>query len=258
MKSPKDQYTNDIRKQFGYVATWLPGVPLKLGDVGVLKDNAFTRVTGLEEFKIPMEEISDQTEDDLEYASQGSVTVSSKISGAISPQGSTLGNIDAGFIVDFSQQNSIYFKVNQAKVSMVKNSIEIGEKIIELFKQGKWHRRWVVITEVVKVKSATILISNSSSAKIELKANANADAVKLDIADAKFDFSSAFLKGLEVKIIGQQGLTPLFKIKGLKTRIFMPPGFIDRGINAFDLLTPEKAKTMHSDDVYFDYVVDEN
>lgn len=256
MKGPQEQYTDEMKKKFGYIATWLPGTPFILGDVGIINDNVFTHVAYLKNFEIQFDTKVDETGDDIEYSSQGAVSVATKVSGTVAPQGSTLGNIDAGFIVEFGNENSILFKANQIKTNLIEDTAKLGDQILSLYKEGKWNKHWVVITELVLAESATILISNSKNAKIELKANANIDAKKLDIADAKFDFGATFSKGLDTKILAQSGLTPLFKIMALKSRIFLPPVFKSRGIQAFDLVTPETAKNEYSKDLYFGYVTD--
>ena len=256
MKGPQKQYTDEMKKKFGYIATWLPGTPFILGDIGILNDNVFTHVAFLNDFEIQFDTRVDETGDDIEYSSQGSVSVTTKVSGTVAPQGSTLGNIDAGFIVDFGNENSILFKANQIKTNLIANTAKLGDQILKLYHDGKWNKHWVVITELVSAESATILISNSTNAKIELKANANIEATKLDIADAKFDFGATFSKGMDTKIIAQSGLTPLFKVMALKSRIFLPPIFKSRGIEPFDLVTPETAQNKYSDDIFFGYVTD--
>lgn len=254
MKGPQEQYTDDLKRKFGYYATWHPGVPLLIGDIGVVKDNVFTRIASLEDYEIKFEVREDDTPEDMEYSSQGSVSVTTKLSGTVSPQGSTLTQVDAGLIVEFSKESSILFKANQTRTNLIKNTTAVGDQILDLYRNGKWNKHWVVITELVKAESATVLISNNSQGKIELKANANINSTRLDIADAKFEFGALFSRGLETKIIGQSGLTPLFKLKGIKTRIFLPPIFKERGIKAFDLLTAETAKNEHKEDIYFGYI----
>lgn len=256
MKGPQEQYTDEMKKKFGYLATWLPGTPFILGDIGILNDNVFTHVAFLNDFNIQFDPRIDENGDDVEYSSQGSVSIATKMSGTIAPQGSTLGDIDAGFIVEFGNENSVFFKANDIKTNLIENTAKLGEQILSLYREGRWNKNWVIITELVSAKTATILISNSTNAKIELRANANIDAKKLDIADAKFDFGATFSKGMDTKIIAQSGLTPLFKVMGLKSRIFLPPVFKARGIQPFDLVTPETAKNKYSDDIYFGYLTD--
>lgn len=256
MKGPQEQYTDEMKKKFGFLATWLPGTPLILGDIGILNDNVFTHVAFLEDFNIQFVTRVDTTGDDIEYSSTGAVSVATKMSGTVAPQGSTFGDIDAGFIVEFANENSVFFKANEIKTNLIENTAKLGDEILKLYHEGKWNKHWVVITELVAAKTATILISNTTNAKIELKASANVEAKKLDIADAKFDFGTTFSKGMNTKIIAQSGLTPLFKVMALKSRIFLPPVFKSRGIQAFDLVTPENAKNKYNDSIYFGYVTD--
>ncbi len=47
------QYTEELHDKFGYLATWLPGTKLKLGDVGILKRDRFEFVTTLNDLGLP-------------------------------------------------------------------------------------------------------------------------------------------------------------------------------------------------------------
>lgn len=244
-------YTQELKQQFGYLATWLPGTPMDLGDIGVLKDNQFTKISNLSDFNIDFEIEPDTTESDLEHSSKGSVSISTKASGTVAPQGSTLGDIDAGITVQFNKENAILFKANGTTSPSIKNQIVLGQQILELYKQGKWDKDWAVITEKVDAKSATILISGSNGGKIELKAKGEVKAAKLDIADANLGFELTFSKDLSTKIIAEQSLSPLFKASKVKGRLFSSPVFGMKKISPMDIITPEKATT-HPDLIYFD------
>ena len=69
MTSAQEQYTDEMKKKFGYYAIWNPGVPLKLGDIGIFKDNAFTRISDLESLGIDFETRNDETKTPLEHNS---------------------------------------------------------------------------------------------------------------------------------------------------------------------------------------------
>ncbi|MBK6545719.1 MAG: hypothetical protein IPG12_10680 [Saprospiraceae bacterium] len=258
MKSAQEQYTDEMKKKFGYYATWNPGVPFKIGDIGTFNDNIFTRLSNLEDLGIEFDIRTDNTKTPLEHNSQGSVSITTKLSGTVSPQGSTLSNLDAGIIVEFSKENSTLFKANNTTSPSIKDSIKLGDQIIKLYRDGKWNKKWVIITELVHAENATVIISNSSNGKIELKANANIDAPTFDIANAEFKFTTQFSRGLETKIISAEGLTPLFKVMGMKTRIFLPPIFRVQKVTAFDLVTPNTAKNEYKDDIYFAYISDDD
>ncbi len=254
MASAQGQYTNEMKKKFGYYATWNPGVPLKLGDIGTFSDNVFTRLSNLTDRGIEFEIRPDETKTPLEHNSEGSVSVTTKLSGTVAPQGSVLTNLDAGIIVEFSKENSTLFKANNTTSPSIKDTIKLGEQVLKLYREGKWNKNWVIVTELVEAENATVIISNNSNSKIELKANANIDAPTFDIADAEFKFSTQFSKGLETKIISAEGLTPLFKVMGMKTRIFLPPIFKTKKVMAFDLVTPETASKEYKDEIYFGYI----
>jgi len=257
MASAQKQYTDEMKKKFGYFATWNPGVPLKLGDIGTLRNNVFTRLSNLSLRGIEFEIRPDETKTPLEHNSEGSVSVTTKLSGTVAPQGSVLTNLDAGIIVEFSKENSTLFKANNTTSPSIKDNIKLGEQILQLYREGKWNKNWVIITELVEAENATVIISNNSNSRIELKANANIDAPTFDIADAEFKFSTQFSRGLETKIISAEALTPLFKVMGMKTRIFLPPIFETKKVMAFDLVTPETAKNEYKDDLYFGYISDD-
>jgi len=53
---------------------------------------------------------------------------------------------------------------------------------------------------------------------VELKANANVGAKKLDIADVSLELGIAFEKNIETKIVAEQELTPLFKVRRGRVR----------------------------------------
>ena len=186
MASAKEQYTDEMKKKFGYYATWNPGVPLKLGDIGTIKDNVFTRLSNLKQRGIEFEIREDETKTPLEHNSQGSVSITTKLSGTVAPQGSVLTNLDAGIIVEFSKKNSTLFKANNTTSPSIKDIIKLGNQIIMLYREGKWNKNWVIVTELVEAENATIIISNTSNSKSELKANANIEALTFDIADAEF------------------------------------------------------------------------
>lgn len=251
MKGPRTQYTREMHRKFGYYATWEPNRPLSLGDVGIFRKNVFTRISSLANFGITFEVVPDDTPGDLGYNSQGGVTISSKLSGSLPAAGSVLTEADAGISVDFNNENAVLFKANKTLTSSIDDIIGLGKKIFELFKQGKWNKDWTIITELVNADTATILISNKSDGKIELKATANVNAPDFDIADAEFNFMPAFSRGLETKIIAEKGITPLFKVMGIKSRLFLPPVFTTRDVRAADLLTPAEAKSSMKDKIYF-------
>jgi len=257
MKAVEKQYTDEMKENFGYYAAWNPGVPLQLGDIGTLDGNVFTRIGSLSDQNISFEKRPDPTKINLEYNSHGNVTLTTKLEGAIAPVGSILKDTDAGIVVEFGKENSTLFKANNTTSPSIKDQIKLGDEVLKLYRDGKWDKHWMVITELVEAESATIIISNNSNAKIELKANANISASAIDIADAKFGFSTQISHGLETSIISKEGLTPLFKVMGIRLRFLAAPIFKAASINEFDLLTPETAETEYKEKICFVDILDD-
>lgn len=231
-------YTRELYKQFRYLATWLPGTPLALGDIGVLRQKEFTKIGNLSDHGITFDIESDPTPADLDYTSKSSVSIATKLSGSATPEGSSLSEIDAGISVNFSKENSILFQAKNTKTPTIKDQIHLGEEILRLYKNGKWNKDWVVITELVTSESASILISGSKESKIDLKVKGEIGNRQIDIADADLDFELSFSKDMSTKIVAQEGLTPLFKVSKIRSRFILPPVFTERGLKAIDFASP--------------------
>ena len=243
------KYTRELKRQFSYLATWLPGTPLDLGDIGILKRNIFTKISNLSDLNIQFDIEKDTTKSDIEHSSKGAVSIATKASGTVAPPGSALGNVDAGITVEFSKENAILFKANGTLSNAIKDQIKLGKEILELFRKGEWDKDWVVVTELVEADSATILISSSSKGKIELNAKGEINASNLDIADANLGLELAYSKDVSTKIIAESSLTPLFKAKQVMGRSSSPT-FSQKTIRSIDLITPAKAKS-NKDIIFF-------
>jgi hypothetical protein len=243
----RKKYTRELKKQFGYLPTWLPGTPLELGDIGVIRKNTFTKISNLSDFGINFQIEQDPTKSDIEYSSKGAVSITTKASGTVAPQNSVLGDVDAGIIVEFSKDDAILFKIKGTTSPVVSDQIEVGKQILALYKEGKWDKDWVVVMEKVDAESGTILISSSSNGKVELKASGEVKTANLDIADADLGFELSYSKDLSTKIVAEKGLTPLFKASKVKTRWFLPPVFKTSSRTALKTFTPEMIK---NDDNY--------
>ncbi len=226
MKTSK-KYTRELFRQFRYLAAWLPGTPFALGDIGILNGKQYTKIGNLgdEKYKIKFEIEEDTTPGDINHQSKGAVTVSAKISGAAKLTNSTLEELEAGFNVSFSKENAIFFKAKGTYNHSIKDQIKLGDQILQLYKDGKWDKDYVVITELVKADSSTILISSQKNSSIDIKANASLGNKTLDIADASLELGAKFSKGISTELICAAGLTPLFKVSKVKTRFLGSPIF---------------------------------
>lgn len=242
MKAARKQYIQDLYRHFNYYPTWLPGVPLKLGDIGIIRKNEFTKISSLKNEGISFEVIEDDSKMDLDFVSEGGVSVTTKIAGGAKLPNSSLAEIDTGFSIEFKGENATLFKLAGTISPHISDTIKLGKEIVKRYKNGDWNKDWVIITEVVQADSSTILVSNSNDSKIELKANAEIGTANLEITDASAEFSIAFNKDVSLKFITQQNLTPLFKVMGVKGTWPFKPQFSSKGLRGIDFMSPKKVK----------------
>ena len=247
-----DQYTKEMFEKFGYMATWTPGVQLELGDVGVVKDRLFTRITSLANLGISFNKREDKTEELQKHASSGSVSIVFKAAGKAPAVGSVLTQAEAGFTIEFKKSKATVYEATGCVAPMIDDQVAVGKKILELYQKGEWNKDWAVITELVQAKSATVLISNSSSAKIELSASGTITGTP-SLADVSAQFSLAFSKDMMTSLISQSGLTPLFKARAIKSNgpigPFEKAAPIGGNANALDFRTTNQA--VRSEDLIF-------
>ncbi len=223
MSGPASQYAYELYTKFGYRATWLPGTPLKLGDVGVINDHVFTRLAGLNDLGIQWKERSDPSAEDLFYQSTSGITMAFKLAGEPVPAGSGLLEAKAGVSITFERQAAVIFAAKGCRVPSIENQIAVGEEIKKLYKAGKWDRQYYVVTEVVNAETFTALVSESGGGKLELIAEGALPQGAVGLADLKANFHVARSQSMHTQTIAQEALTPLFRVRRLARPWYVLP-----------------------------------
>jgi hypothetical protein len=223
-----------MHKKTGYRATWNPGLPLKIGFIGKLDTaGSFTVFSSLEREGIIAEVLSDDSKSEMDYTSSDKVSVNAKLSGTVPAAGSVLSNLDAGFDISFNSEKAIIFKASGVVTDQITNIGAIEKQILGKYADGSWDKELLVITQLVRTDAATIIISTSSSGKLELKANAGIGAgTGLKITDASLDLSVASEKGSSIKFISENGLTPLYRVMGVRDPLIGRNTIVVRGTEA--------------------------
>lgn len=221
MASPMKFYLNQMKNKFGYRATWEPKLPIEVGAVGKLHQGVFVRYTSLAAQGITAEIVSSPSSGDLDYSSQGGVTVTKKLSGEVAPpEAAQLGQADAGIVVSFGVANGVVFEAKNTTNQSISNLMEVKKSVIDKIRRGEWEKDTVIVTEVIEAESATIIISQEKNGKIELKAKGDVKAGELQLANANLELEVVGHRNLATKIIAAGGLRPLFKVMGVKKDIF--------------------------------------
>jgi hypothetical protein len=212
-------YTRSIYKQLRYRPTWLPGTPVELGTVGVLKDGIFRAVTDLHRLGLTYTAKMDPASDGaLDYTSEKGVSIAFKAAGQLNTQFKALGEAEAGALVEFSEEDAIVMQNRGVTLNRIEDQPALMADMLRLLAVAddskRWNRDWVVISEVAQVESATIVISVSGSSRIELKASGAVAPTSL--ADASANLTVASESQVSTKIIAESGLTPLYR--GLRVK----------------------------------------
>jgi hypothetical protein len=221
MANPYKFYLRDMNNKTGFRATWDPGKPLKIGLIGKLDQTGiFTVFTSLEKEGIPIEVFTDTSKQDMDFTSSDSVTISVKLAGSAPLAGSALSDLEAGFSFDFKSDKSVVFQTVGNKTHQLTNLGQIEDLILDKFHNDNWDKDWLIVTQLIESEAGTILISNSSNGKLELKAKADAGTQNLKLTDVSLGLTVAREQGSTIKVIAQEGLTPLYRVMGLRHPLF--------------------------------------
>lgn len=223
MAAIHEQYTDEMHRQFGYFACWLPNTRLELGDVGVLSRDRFDKVTSLALLGVLFSSVTNGQPVDLEYSSAGQVEVSVSGDGRITPD--PLVTLS----VTFNRENATLFQAAECRVETVQDLSSLNEKLRQLSDSGIWRKEYVVVTELVRTGPAAILVSNQKGARVDFHLDAPAPITgALALAKASASMSTMSASGLAVKIIAPDGVTPLYRAVRLRRRFGGAPKLVYR------------------------------
>lgn len=219
------QYTQELRDEINYSATWLPTIHVAPGDVGRITNYEYQPVTNLNTLGIPFEVVHGQTQADFDYYSADAVSISTKAAGDPPALGSAIAQANAGITVKFGRAEAIVFRAAGCRSVQLRDRAALQQEILARYHANEWPDDQVVIMEAVFATSVTILISSGSSAQIDLLAAGNVGPKGLDLASVDINFQAINESNIATKILASKGLTPLFKAAAIRKRLLRPTTF---------------------------------
>ena len=220
--SSTNHYLKTIYKELKYRATWFPGSPMKLGDVGRIEDGVFVQESTLEDLGITnAKTASGDPFNEFNFTSKSGVTISSKNKGGAKIPGSYLDVEEAGFVISFGSNKSVVFKTGAPTEHKITNIAELKDQIKELYQRGKWERAWIVITSVIEVTAATIILSGSNEGQLDITAKGKATVAEKDLVNVDAGLEIKKSTDIAVNIVAQAGATPLYRAHGFKKTWFL-------------------------------------
>lgn len=211
--SVSKQYTQELKSNLDYSAAWFPNIPISLGDIGIMKGYQFNRIGNISRYNIHFDvKIGDKQIP--EYRSKNAVTINTVISGKVLVDNIMVPVNKIGVTVKFTRDKALIFNAKESATEIIDDQIDLEKKIIELEESGEWKDDWVVITEVVKSRKTTIIVSNSSNAELHFLMKGKVGAYGVDLANINANVEIKKEASVDFKCFGEK-LTPLFRAKKL-------------------------------------------
>jgi hypothetical protein len=221
MERAYDRYLQGIHAQFNYFAAWLPTERRSLGEIGVLKDGVFQRVTSLENEGFTFKSIDDPSPADFEHSSGISYAIAARA-------GAEIANAAKGEAsIDFSGSGAFAFVAKDCAVRTIDDKYLLGQELALAFKKGTWLADWVLIDTIVTARCATILVAGSQKASLTLSANAPLNAGLPGLADARAGLGVSSASGEITKVLAGHEVTPMFRLSRVNRRYVIGPPRLD-------------------------------
>jgi hypothetical protein len=190
------EYAKLVRTVADRYGTFPPSTKLIVGDYYQMKGGSLTRLGSASTLPGWRSDLTVRTDllrgQETYYAGSSRRRGGSTSGGADSLIGGADCSIEVtfnrtgGFILDYIAESRTYFD----------DLRPVMQWILAASKNGFWERDWVLITETISAKSASILVGAKKSQKIELRAQAKlpADILGLNLADPKLKLTASDLK----------------------------------------------------------------
>lgn len=215
-------YCNEIRSSFRkYFGNWEPTELMKLGDIGVIENNMFIHIGNLSSMGITNLVVEEQV-------GVGNKTFSSKDSVSVtfsSKATSEQLNTKAGLKIAFSKGDSLFFNAVDCSVQRFADKIDLGNKILDLYKIRKnWKRNWVVVTDLIISKNTTIAVSESANSSVSLEAKSDL-IEQVDMLDAELSLAIVNNNQVGYCVESKRDIIPLIGVCAIKDTWFEPASF---------------------------------
>jgi hypothetical protein len=203
-----DRYCENIHNNIEpYYATWLPSLPIKLGDYGRMDGKIFIRQGNIKtDFGVEFSGETDTDAGDYEYKSQGA--------NVIRLDAGAGGAVKAGLKFTFSSKYEVFFLAANCLADLMNNQISVIEQLQSVFGSKKM-KGYRIVTQTIKAGTSTVAVSSNKQS--ELVIEASSDEIKeIDLKNPKINFSVKTEKNIGFKVIAKDGLIPLLGLEEVK------------------------------------------
>lgn len=209
-------FKQHFRKHFtNHEANFPPSRPIDLGAYGVMEHGYFKRYGNIKDtFGIKYTPMPDESPSYETFQSDGSVGIKVGAKGDIGVSGVPL--LKAQIEFNFSSEKSLFFSAAGVKYIQMKSLDSVGERLVELYKQNKWKKKYVLVSSILEAGNTLILISGSDQCNVVVEAKS--DAIKeIDLANASAEFGFKTSSKVSYQI-----LTPQCQLGFSLSRVYNP------------------------------------
>lgn len=220
----EELYTKAIHEEFGVGAAFPPNQPIQLGDFGTFEEGRFVRAGTLPFAPGFQPRVSAVVHP---YYQVGKVSrVALAAGSSVEPGGVKLANV--GLDIQFGSSFGALLVLRNARLEEMPETESLGREILRRASLDRahpewWDPRYGVVTELVRVDSATLFCSRARNKHIVLEATGGVPRLELADAEASFDVrldSTAEGHFLPAKGSPGSSMTPLFRVRGVKRAIW--------------------------------------
>ncbi|RAS58957.1 hypothetical protein C8D87_11610 [Lentzea atacamensis] len=204
-----ERYIREIYESLKYWATWLPGIEIEIGDYGPINGFVFKPEGNVRDRGIKVATEDSSAISSLSHKSKGSVAVTFQVAADMEQKVPGVPTGKAGIGITFSQESAVAFSAVGCQVSRAKDVSLLERQVLDggesWLKDG-----YVVVTQVVRAKSATVMMSTSRDAEFVASASADLTAGFVDIGNASLSLTSRVERNVNTALFAKKGVTPLF------------------------------------------------
>ncbi len=194
-----------------YFANWLPIEPVKIGDIGYLEGKMFIHQLNISDLGYSLSGIevkNNIVDQNLSYKSKFQIenNISAK---------AQLAGVKTQFKLSFEDKNAVYIKTSGCILRRYSNKKELGDFVKKCFKEGKWEKDWVIVTDVVESANTTIIVSEDSGTNITFSVDATTTNITDELmADASLKVVAS--QNIGYSLVQKNNITPFFILSRLK------------------------------------------
>ncbi|MGH3788626.1 MAG: hypothetical protein ACRDRG_19235 [Pseudonocardiaceae bacterium] len=203
------RYIRELYDSLRYWGTWAPGVEVDLGDCGPIDNWVFRPERNVRDFGIEFDPDPAPATSPWSHTSDGAVSV--EFQGTAETQ--RIPNVPrgaAGIRLKFSRKNAIVFAAVDGRHSRVVDIFDLKRQIVGKAQGGEFPEYYVVVTEVVTARSATVLLSESDEGEFVASASADFRAGIVDLGNASLNVTQRSQRNVRTEILARTSVTPLF------------------------------------------------